>query len=91
MSSSSRKYDNKGGGRSSAKNASAAAAAPNRKGTTTGRAVKMEPPKEKPVSKFKDLLMHGYKPWDSDAKEFYENLVEARKRVDAQQDQDEYY
>jgi hypothetical protein len=89
MSSSSRKYDNKGGGRSSAKND--AAAAPNRKGTTTDRAVKMEPPKEKPVSKFKDLLMHGYKPWDSDAKEFYENLVEARKRVDAQRDQDDYY
>ena len=38
-----------------------------------------------------DLLMHDYKPWDSDAKEFYENLVKANKRVDAQQDQDDYY
>lgn len=49
----------------------------------------MEPPKQKPVSKFKDLLMHGVKPWDSDANEFYGSLVEARRRVDAQQDQDD--
>lgn len=43
---------------------------------------KKERPREAPVRKFDDLIMHGVKPWDLDADDFYESLLEARRELD---------
>lgn len=45
--------------------------------------------KEKPVSKFRELLSYGVKPWDPDANDFYRALQEAFRKMDAQQNQDD--
>lgn len=47
------------------------------------------PAKEKSVSKFRELLSYGVKPWDPDADDFYEALQEAFRKMDAQQNQDD--
>lgn len=97
MSSSSRKYYSynnttkleytatNGGRGSSSKNA-----AKNNSGSLkeTRRTAPM-PAKEKPVSKFRELLSYGVKPWDPDADDFYEALQEALRKMDAQQNQDD--
>lgn len=95
MSSSSRKYyyynttkwdytATNGGGRSSRNAAKNNSTAP--KETTR---TPMQAKKEKPLSKLHDLLSYGVKPWDPDADDFYEALQEARRKMDAQQDQDD--
>ncbi|GLJ09315.1 hypothetical protein SUGI_0106370 [Cryptomeria japonica] len=56
------------------------------KSTAKARPAKKEPPRERPVSKFHDLLNHGVKIYDDDANEFYDALVKARIELDKELD-----